>query len=927
MRITILVLFVLAAQLANAQTTTLKGIITDKAEKANLVNASISLISVKDSVLAAFARAKADGSFEIKKPDSMGKYVLLITHPKYADLIDTVTVSENISDFGSLAVISKRIAYEQVIVKAKIAPIRIKGDTVIYTADSFKVSEGANVEALLKKLPGIQVGRNGEITALGEKVKKVLVDGEEFFGDDPGVAVKNLRADAVDKVEVFDKKSDQAAFTGIDDGEKSKTINLKLKENKKKGYFGKVEASGGLPENYNVQAMINAFKAKRKISAYTLSGNTGSTNLGWNDAEKFGGSDDIETNNEDGFMWRSQNSDEFTDFYGGANGIPQNWNGGLHYSNKFNGEKQSVNLGYKYNKVNTNGENRTFSKNFFKDSITNENSGTDAFSTKQRNQFNATVETKLDSFNVLKFTFKASEQSSATTNNSFTDLFTTVGAINGSTRRTTNNAKGNNLEGSLLWMRKFKKMGRTISLNMATKYSQTESDGFLYSLNRFYTNGIPTNNDTIDQEKIRTGQNTNLSSRIAYTEPLTKQIIAELSYSINLNNNDNNQKSLDKDASGKYNILATRFSNNFDFKTTVHTPGLSFKYAKKKITANIGTRLGFNQFNQTDLSTNNKRTYNFTNVFPNASINFKFKGNKGLNINYNGRGTAPTLNQLQPIQDNNDPFNVIEGNPDLKQSFNHSINGRYNMWNVLKENNIWSYFNFSTTNNAYVNFSRYDVQGRRVSKTVNVNGNYSFYSSFNYGFKIKKLDLRMGFGPSFNFVNRNDFVSIDPNTILQNNSKTGSYGLSVNFNRWKENKFEFWSNFQFMQNNNKASVNQASQANFRSASGNINFGYFFPGKLYINTEFNFEARQKDPRFPKNNNFALWNASIKKDIIKDIFSLQFEVRDLLNQNRGFDRSFDSFNYTESFYKTLRRYWLLTATFNFNSQKSKKATDEK
>jgi Outer membrane protein beta-barrel family len=927
MRIIQLLLLIFLAPCAIGQTKTIKGTLNDKAEKVNLVNASISLIRAKDSTLFTFTRAKADGSFEIPKPDSMGKYVLLVTHPKYADLIDTVTIAENLSDFGSLAVISKRIAYEQVIVKAKLAPIKIKGDTVIYTADSFKVREGANVEALLKKLPGIQVGRNGEITAMGETVKKVLVDGEEFFGDDPGVAIKNLRADAVDKVEVFDKKSDQAAFTGIDDGEKSKTINLKLKENKKKGYFGKVEGSGGLPDNYNAQAMINAFKAKRKISAYTLMGNTGSTNLGWNDAEKFGGSDDSQMNTEDGFMWRSQSSDEFTDFYGGANGIPKNWNGGLHYSNKFNGEKQSLNLGYKYNKVNTNGENRTFSKNFFKDSITNENSGTDAFSSKQRNQLNATIETKLDSFNVLKFTFKGSEQSSVTTNNSFNELFTTVGSINGSNRKTTNNAKGQNMEGSILWMRKFKKMGRSVSINMATKYNQTESDGFLYSLNRFYTNGVLSNNDTIDQEKIRTGQNTNLSSRIAYTEPLNKKIIAELSYSINLNNNDNNQKSLDRDASGKYNVLATRFSNNFSFKTTVHTPGLSFRYSKKKTTVNIGTKLGFNQFNQTDLTTNNKRTYNFTNFFPNAGVNFKLKGTKGLNINYNGRGSAPTLNQLQPIQDNNDPFNIVEGNPDLKQSFSHAINGNFNMWNVLKENSIWSYFSFSTTNNAYTNFSRYDASGRRISKTVNVNGNYNFNSSFNYGFKVKKLDLRLGLGPSLNFSNRNDFVSIDPNTILKNNSKTSGYGLSVNFSRWKENKFEFWSNFQFMQNNNKASVNKASQANFRSINGNVNFGYYLPWKLYINTELTFEARQKDPRFPKNNNFALWNASLKKDIIKDVFSLQFEVKDMLNQNRGFDRSFDSFNYTESFYKTLRRYWLLTATFNFNSQKPKKGTDEK
>ena len=193
-----------------------------------------------------------------------------------------------IFDLGKVFMIPKSKLLAEVILKSG-APIRIKGDTTVYTADSFKVRAGANVEELLRRLPGIQVDKNGQITAMGEKVKKVLVDGEEFFGSDPGIATKNLRADIVKEVEVFDKKSEQADFTGIDDGVKDKTINLKLKDDKKKGYFGKVEAAGGIKDKYTNNIMLNAFKGKRKLAGYGIMSNTGQTNLDWMDSQNYGG--------------------------------------------------------------------------------------------------------------------------------------------------------------------------------------------------------------------------------------------------------------------------------------------------------------------------------------------------------------------------------------------------------------------------------------------------------------------------------------------------------------------------------------------------------------------------------------------------------------------------------------------------------------
>ena len=334
MKLTFTLLVLISSYFVKAQQHILTGSISDTVENKSLSNAVITLLRPNDSTLYKFTRTDNKGNFIIKNY-TPGKYIFMITHPFYADYVDNVDLPETNKELNKIFLIPKSKLLQAVIIKTG-APIKIKGDTTEYTADSFKVRANANVEELLRKMPGIQVDANGEIKALGEKVTKVLVDGEEFFGDDPGVAVKNLRADAVDKVQVFDKKSDQSAFTGIDDGKKDKTINLKLKDNKKNGYFGKASVAGGLPEYYNNTLMANYFKGKKKIAGYGIMSNTGQTQLDWKDNTNYGGNDMVQTEFDDAsgnmMMYFSGNNDD--NFYGGSNGIPVNKNLGLHYNNK-----------------------------------------------------------------------------------------------------------------------------------------------------------------------------------------------------------------------------------------------------------------------------------------------------------------------------------------------------------------------------------------------------------------------------------------------------------------------------------------------------------------------------------------------------------------------------------------------------------------
>lgn len=901
------VTFLLFALGVSAQTGSVKGIVSDTTNKKNVSNAVVMLINPGDSILYKFTRSDASGNFLLKniKP---GNYIMMITHPLFGEYVDNIVAKPEDLDLSAVSITPKSKLLQEVIVKSG-SPIKIKGDTIVYTADSFKVKEGANVEALLKKLPGIQVDKNGKITAMGEEVKKVLVDGEEFFGDDPGIAVKNLRADAVKEVQVFDKKSDQAAFTGIDDGEKNKTINLKLKEDKKNGYFGKVEGSAGLKDNYNNSAMLNAFKGKRKFASYGIMSNTGQTNLDWQDAQNYGGgSDNMEMGmSEDGGMFVSI-TDGGDSYNGGRNGIPKNWNGGLHYSNKFEKMKQSLNMGYKFAKVNALGGVNTFSKTFLPDTSWNTNSSTTNFSSVIKNAFNLTYEINTDSMNSFKITGKFNTNNTKGSNtfqSEAKDDFSK--SINNNQRKSSTESDNSNISGSLLWKHKFKKNFRTLSLSTDVNEFETNSDGLLYSLLNNFGSGIK---DTVDQENLRNTNGLTLNSRLAYTEPLMKDMFMEINYSVNLNHNSNDRKSYKKDNTGKYQQLIDSLSNDFEFNKLVNRPGVNFRYNKKKYNFSLGSSVAFNRFIQKNLTKGLRTDYNFTTFFPSANFSYKLKGNKNLRLYYNGSGSAPTTDQLQPIRDNTDPLNIVIGNPNLKQSFTHNMGGSFNFYDVLSEKNMWSNLNFSTTTNAFVSSST-DSIGKRTYQTVNTNGIYNLNFYMQYGFKLKKPGIRLGFSPRISGYRNIDFVNKTRN--LTNNM---TYGFSIDMNKSVDKKYSFYLSPQLSYNTAKSSVNAAANSSFWMLSGWADLNITLPWSVEFSTSANYQARQRDPRFNRNSDYVKWNASLERKIYKEILVAKLEVNDILDQNRGYNRNFSSYNYSETFYNTLRRYWMATITWNFS-----------
>jgi len=923
--LTLPVLFFFCISSAIAQGGSVKGTITDTLNKQNLANTVISILEAKDSVLIKFTRSDKNGNFEIKDLPA-GKFVLTASYPSYADYVYPLELSANAAaDAGIIKMTLKSKLLEEVLVRQKIAAVRLRGDTIEYNADSFKVHEGASVEEMLRKMPGLQVDKDGKITAQGETIEKVLVDGEEFFGDDPTMATKNLQADAIDKVQVFDKKSDQAAFTGIDDGSKSKTLNLTLKEDKKKGYFGKVEVGADLKERWNNSVMANSFKAKRKLSVYGIMSSTGKTGLSWQENSQFGENNNVEYNEDGGFYFSTGTDDEFGNYGSfGGQGVPKSWSAAAQYSKKYDNDKQNINGSYKYNKLNTVGGGNTISQSILPGNVFYNKESSNTISTKQRNSLNGTYEWQIDSFTSVKI--KAN--GFAGTQKSFTSYISEslddFGNNIKSSRNTSAEGDNSSINSNLLLRHRFKKPGRTFSLAFDQQSRSTNTTGFLYSVNQFYDKTTIKNTDTVDQKKVNDIINSGYYTRVAYTEPIVKNVFLEVSYGIRISNSESKKLSYDRSFTDKYDNLNDSFSNNYRYYVLTNSGGMIWRYNSKKTTASAGGDIALADFTQTDVLHETDVKYTYTNLFPKANFMYKFNSNSRFSINYNGNTRQPTIQQVQPVRDNTNTLNVAIGNPNLKQEFRHQFNINFNSYKVLKQRGFYTYASFSTTSNSISTNETTVVAGNsagiRSYQFVNLNGNYNGYSGGGYNFKLQKADLSFNISFNVNINRSNNIVSTLNNNLLtsiKNQTDNNSFGLNLGSYKYKEKKFDVNYNGGIRYNTSTSTVNKAVKTNYYTHNHNVYINITLPYKFEINTDVQANFRQKTNLFTGNNNIVLWNAYIGRKFLKnDKGMVSIRANDILDQNRGYNRYVNSNILREESYQTLRRYFLLAFTWNFS-----------
>ncbi len=893
-----------------------KGVVMDTLNSLPICYSSVVLMRGADSVIETFGRTNVAGMVELKVPKE-GKYLLRASSPGFIEFLDVVVVKTPVTDLGTIPMVSKERMLKEFVFTQQIAAIKIKGDTTEYVADSFRTKENATVEDLLKKLPGIQVDKNGKITAQGEEVKKVLVDGEEFFSDDPKVVTKGLQADALNKVQVYDKKSDQAEFTGIDDGQKTKTINLELKDNKKKGYFGKADAGGGTDGYFENQAMLNAFKGKRQFSAFGIMSNTATAGLSGRDADKFGGGNINTEINDDGSVMRWYTSDE-DDIagWGGrfqGEGLPKTWTGGLHYADKWNEDKQHFTANYRYALQNLEIAAQTITNNPLYVQTANKNQ----FSRVERNTANGMFEWKLDSSTTLKISVDGAKKKLETNSQFNTSTQGTEGNVqNINNRNITSTTNSQFINASALLRKKFAKKGRSLSLDFRENYKESEADGNITSLLQYQTSHSTTGLDssyTTNQNKNNTTKSFGFQSKVIYTEPLSKVSFIEVNYALSLNNS--TAKNYSYNVVGGYasDVPDLFYSSDYKYNIFTNRGGVRYKYinkSKSKVTFSIGSDIANTSYEQAEmLHTDRSLKTNYLNIFPSASLDYALKKQTSIGFNYNGNTRQPSIGEVQTLQQNIDPLNQTIGNPNLRQEFNNNFSLHFNDYKALSGRYTWISASFSNTLDAISTKQTITTQGTTTTY-VNVDGNYGGNFYMGGGFKLKKPAVYIGGSLSSSIYRTVSFINGETNISNNNN-----YSINPYFNFEKDDKYDFSYNPGFSYNDNKSSISKYS-SNYWTFDNEFSASYQITKKIEVASTINFSVRQKTAVFTGNNNVTLWNAHVSKKFLKkNQLELRLSARDILNQNKGYNRESQGGIITQNTYNTIRRYGMLNLIWNF------------
>jgi hypothetical protein len=901
-----------------AQSPAVNGAVTDTLSKTALHNAVIYLKNPKDSSLVSYTRADEKGKFVMDKVPA-GTYIMVVTYPNFVDWIDSITVKTE-SVTIPVYLTTKTHLLQEVIVKQTIPPIRVKGDTTIYMADSFHVKPGATVEDLLKILPGISVNSKGEITTQGQKVQKVLVDGDEFFGDDPTMATQNLNAKDVAKVEVFDKKSDQAALTGIDDGTKQKTVNLVMKEDAKKGYFGSAQAGTDFDKYYQAKLAASRFSSTAKSGILVTADRTGRNGMNWEEMQDFGSISSTVENGEVQFNW---DGDSDFDTWG-QQGIPENLQIAAMLNKKFGKLKSNTANNASYNHLNLAGDGYTQSKYILSDTINYNTINRSNKSSKWKQNLSTKNDFNIDSLTTITLnargSFGRSESVGYQDGQYLAGDATTL--INSNKRINSSTGDNHGGKADVFLKRKLNASGtRSFTLSTGFSTSYNNSEGYLLNETDFYTNGAFSSQQLIDQRKTSTNETNTAQALASYTEPLSKKMSLNLNYTFNSARNDQDSRSFEKQ-NGKYDSLNLLFSNHYLFTNSSNRGGFILNYITKDITAKLGMAVQDLKLKQTNVYKDSSFARNFTNFFPSAQFRWKYSTSGQLNLNYNGYTQQPSLMQLQPILDNTDPLNITIGNQNLQPAFQHRIYFNLSDYKVLKNRGIWTYGSISFTENAFSQKSVIDASGRRVTQAVNVDGNYRYYSGFSYSFQLKKIKLDLELESNIGGSRNTNFVNSVEN-------QTNSFNVSQSFSLGKyiEKKISARAYYTVGYNNSVSTINKSAKTDYWMQTVGFYFNYYISKEFQINSNADYNYRQKLSENDRNPNAFVWNASVEKKIIKkkDI-ALILSVNDILNQRIGFNRDISSNYVTETGYSTVQRYVMLSLRWKFNKNRKTSEYDD-
>ncbi len=880
--------------------------------------ASVVALAATDSVLLGFAITDEKGRFRILDLPS-GNAIVKASFLGYEDAFVDVFIEEDTrkSILEDVIMNESDNRLEEVTIKAYQIPVRIKKDTIVYNAGAFKTAPNAAVEDLLKKMPGIEVNKQGQIKAQGETVNQVLVEGKEFFGTDPKVATKNLPADAVDKVQVFDKQSEMAEFSGIEDGQEQKTINLQLKEDRKSGQFGNYSAGYGTKDRFEGKFNINRFGKETQISGIGMANNINDQGFSIMEYIDFMGG--LSSMMSSGGGIRISSDDLGVPLaFGGGQGFVRTISGGLNFNRDFS-KNTELNSSYFYSQIKNDIERTSLRETL----LTRNNFSTSESSTTESKSSGHTVNFKLankiDTSQWITvrgslayndgFT-NSSSQSVISGNEGGTETEQLVDAASNGDRLTYNFTVDYN--------RRIGKKSRIFSASGNISNRNDENEAFLNSIGLYSGQNGNQIAEAIDQRQLFDNDQMNYRVSASYTEPLGNRQYLTTNYS-----RQNYGNSLVKDfydivfSPNRTEVINDQLSQNYDRQYIYDRIGTNYKLNRKKYNLSVGVQYQSSRLNGRLNNNGDEIRKSFQYFLPNLRFNYEFANSRNLTLTYRTNIREPSLEQLQPLVDNTNPLSIYIGNPELQPEYRHNVNVHYMSYSAFNDITLFLSVDGILTRDKIANAQSIDDQFVQTTTPINVRRDYILSDYLSFSAPLNFLGVKLNLQQELNFNRGILFVNTQENKV---NRWDTSFDLSLD-NRKKE-VWDVRVGANIRYNNTQYSENDDLNQDFTEITYYTDLTGEFMNGWFLSTSFDF-TKYSDESFGSQTDLPLWRASISKGFLKgQKGQLKLSIYDILDRNLGISRSSNLNFLEETRVTSLSRYLMLTFSFNFAGFGAKK-----
>jgi len=865
--------------------------------------ATVILTNTADSVMVGFSITNPKGKFKIDDIKE-GQYQLNITFLGMQDIQKEITINKDIN-LGVLNMIVGSSNLETVTVSANLIPIQIKKDTIQYNADAYQTGPADNVEALLKKLPGIEIEDDGTIRAHGEQVENIFVDGKEFFGNDPTIATKNLPAVVIDHVQVYDQKSDMTTFSGIDDGERQKTINLELKEGKKAGYFGNAEAGLGTDSRYETKFNINRFTKRAQLSAIGRINNT--------NKQGFSNSEYSEFMAGIGGLMRggrgsTGNSGSGLSSGGLEDGFVRSGSGGLNYNYEPN-INVDINSSYFYTDIKNDIQSSVNRTNILNDDNFSTTKSSDLLHKNRNHKINSKIEARLDSTQKIITRIDLSWNNGDSREKSNSSNLTSENILSSQTIYS-NISSGDRLNGNInsSYLKRLYKPGRFFSANVRLGLSDSDQNATLNSENLVNTSQT-LDLDTIRQDQLVHNYQTNYRIKLSLTEPMGTKNYIEFNASRRNIRNDYNKDFYDIILLDR--ILNEQITNNYLRDYNYNTIGANYKINKESSNFTIGTNLQHSALNGSLKNEEININQNYFYILPKLNLNFNLSASRSLRIRYNTNIQEPSLNQLNPIPDVSNPLNIYSGNKDLRPSYIHKLNINYNSYSQFNNVGFFSYLSFNYSKNDITNQKVFDQFFRQT--TTPINTDYSLNSSayVNFSAPLKFIKQRINVSNTFSYQDNISFINETENNVHRFTNR-----INFSLDNWKKDLIDFKLGAHLNFNATKYSVNKDRNQNF------MTYQYFIDFNLDLKHDWNLSNYFRNSIYSEEDfgdklTIQNWRASISKILGKSKkYKIDISAIDILNQNQNINRTTNINYIQDERILSIGRYFMFSLTYSFS-----------